>query len=92
MDQVGQLLLAGGFGSYLRPESAARIGLIPAELLPITRAVGNCAAEGARLALISTQARQRLARLQQTMSYLELSGLAAFNSAYMDAMMFPEED
>ena len=91
-DQVGQLLLAGGFGSYLRPESAARIGLIPAELLPITRAVGNCAAEGARLALISTQARQRLARLQQTMSYLELSGLAAFNSAYMDAMMFPEED
>ena len=90
--QVGQLLLAGGFGSYLRPESAARIGLIPAELLPVTRAVGNCAAEGARLALISTQARQRLARLQQTMSYLELSGLAAFNSAYMDAMMFPEED
>ena len=88
--QVGRLLLAGGFGSYLRPESAARIGLFPAQMLPATCAIGNSAAEGARLALISQPARDRLGRLQDTMSYLELSGLAAFNSAYMDAMMFPE--
>ena len=44
--QVGGLLLAGGFGSYIRPESAARIGLIPKELLPVTKAIGNAAAEG----------------------------------------------
>ena len=89
--QVGGLLLAGGFGSYIRPESAARIGLIPKELLPVTQAIGNAAAEGARAALVSHEARERLARLRDHMEYLELSGLAAFNTAYMDAMLFPEE-
>ncbi len=90
-EQVGGLLLAGGFGSYIRPESAARIGLIPRALLPVTQAIGNAAAEGARAALVSHEARERLAWLQDHMEYLELSGLADFNAAYMDAMLFPEE-
>ena len=89
--QIGALLLAGGFGSYIRPESAVRIGLIPAELLSVTRAVGNAAAWGALDVLVSAEARERLTRLQETMDYKELSGLPQFNDAYMDAMMFPEE-
>ena len=89
--QVGGLLLAGGFGSYIRPESAARIGLIPAELLGVTRALGNAAAQGALMALVSSEARTRLANFQKAMDYRELSGLPQFNDAYMDAMMFPEE-
>ena len=89
---IGALLLAGGFGSYIRPASAARIGLIPKELEGVTRAVGNAAAEGAAAALVSAAARERLARFQANMRYLELSGLPAFNEAYMEAMMFPEEE
>ena len=90
--KISALLLAGGFGSFIRPESAARIGLIPTELLHVTRAVGNAAAQGAQEALVSAEARQRLDRLQKNMDYKELSGLSAFNNAYMEAMMFPEED
>lgn len=90
--KIGALLLSGGFGSYIRPESAARIGLIPGALLPVTRAVGNTAALGALQALVSEEARQRLADLQKNMHYLELSGMQSFNNAYMEAMMFPEED
>ena len=90
--QVGELLLAGGFGSYIRPESAARIGLIPEELLGVTRAIGNAAAQGALMALVSEDARARLADIQKAMEYRELSGLPQFNDAYMDAMMFPEEE
>lgn len=89
--QVSRLLLAGGFGSCLRPESAARIGLIPQTLLPVTQAIGNAAAEGARFILCSEQARKRTLALRDSMEYHELSGKAAFNAAYMDAMMFPEE-
>lgn len=89
--QIGVLLLAGGFGSYIRPESAARIGLIPAELLGVTRAIGNAAAQGALEALVSEEARARLSNLQKAMDYRELSGLPQFNDAYMEAMMFPEE-
>ena len=89
--QISRLLLAGGFGSRLRPESAARIGLIPPSLLPVTEAIGNAAAEGARVTLCSGQARERILTLCGSMEYRELSGMAAFNAAYMDAMMFPEE-
>lgn len=91
-DHISALLLAGGFGSYLSPNSAARIGLIPAELLPVTRAIGNTAAEGAQEILLSSASRTRLAALQQDTAYKELSGMPEFNNAYMEAMMFPEED
>lgn len=90
-DDIGALLLAGGFGSFIRPASAARIGLIPAELLDVTKAVGNTAAVGAKMALVSAEARQRLDKLQKAMDYQELSGLAAFNTAYMEKMMFLDD-
>lgn len=92
VDQIGGMLLTGGFGSYIRPESAARIGLIPEELLAVTSAAGNTAARGAHKALISAQAKIRLARLQKNMKYIELSGMPEFNHAYMEAMMFPEAE
>ena len=41
--QVGELVLAGGFGSFLDLENAAAVGLIPKKLLPIARSVGNAA-------------------------------------------------
>ena len=90
-DDIGALLLAGGFGSFIRPASAARIGLIPAELLSVTKAVGNTAAVGAKMALVSRAARERLNKVQAAMDYQELSGLAAFNSAYMEKMMFLDD-
>ncbi len=86
---IARLLLAGGFGSYIRPESAARIGLIPADLLAVTEAAGNAALRGAVMALVPADARTRLARLRDRMAYVELSGLAAFSGAYLRAMDFP---
>lgn len=88
--EIRELLLAGGFGSFIRPESAARIGLIPRGLLEKTRAVGNTAALGAKMALASQKARAQLADIQRSMTYLELSGMPEFNDAYIAEMMFPE--
>ena len=90
-EDVSRLYLAGGFGSFIRPESAARIGLIPRELLPVTKALGNTAAMGAKMALVSREAKNRLEKLRNNMTYLELSGMVEFNNAYMEHMMFPEE-
>jgi uncharacterized 2Fe-2S/4Fe-4S cluster protein (DUF4445 family) len=89
--KIKEVLLAGGFGSYIRPQSAARIGLIPAEFQQITRAIGNVALEGAQAALVSASACERLIKLQKNMEYIELSGLEEFNDAYMESMLFPEE-
>lgn len=89
--EIGQLLLAGGFGSYIRPERAACIGLIPEQLLPVTRAMGNAAAQGAVAALCSQSARERLTGIQNSMEYLELSGMQKFSDAYIENMIFPEK-
>jgi len=85
---IAQLMLAGGFGSVMNPFSAARIGLIPAELLGVTVTVGNAAGEGAVSALLSAGAREQLAAIQNDCRYIELSSQKQFNDAYIDAMMF----
>ncbi len=85
---VTEVLLAGGFGSFLNTESAAKIGLIPKELLPVTEAVGNAAGEGAVFAAISKKAREHLLEIQGKMHYLELSMHPAFSDLYMDCIPF----
>ena len=37
------------------------------------------------------EAKNRLEKLRDNMTYLELSGMVEFNNAYMEHMMFPEE-
>ncbi len=43
-EEVEILYLAGGFGNYIRKESASRIGLLPPSLLHRVRGLGNAAA------------------------------------------------
>lgn len=85
---VTEVLLAGGFGSFLNKESAAKIGLIPKELLPVTEAVGNAAGEGAVFAAISNDARNHLLEIRSEMHYLELSMHPAFSDLYMECIPF----
>jgi uncharacterized 2Fe-2S/4Fe-4S cluster protein (DUF4445 family) len=87
-EQVDELLLAGGFGSFLRIESAAAIGLIPKQLLSSAQAVGNAAGEGAVLAGLSKEAQRKLGEISQSMHYVELSTHPAFSESYMDQMYF----
>ena len=46
-DDIEVCILAGGFGYYLKPEDAARIGLIPEELIPVCKPGGNTSLMGA---------------------------------------------
>ncbi len=85
---VDRLVLAGGFGSYLAPESAAAIGLIPKELLTVTIAVGNAAGAGAVSAAVSRAAREKLTEIQKGMRYLELSSHPDFQELYISHMNF----
>lgn len=85
---VDRLILAGGFGSYLNPESAAKIGLIPESMLDRTQAVGNAAGEGAVSAAISEEARRDAEALREQVKYIELSTHADFTEYYVEAMYF----
>lgn len=87
-EDVDRLVLAGGFGSYLTPESAAAVGLIPGELLPVTESVGNAAGAGAVSAAVSHGAREELTQIQKGMRYLELSSHPDFQELYIQHMNF----
>lgn len=89
-DDVDELALAGGFGTRLRARSAARIGLIPPALAERTRPLGNAAGQGA-VAALADEGRAALEAVARACEYRELSGDAAFNDAYIEAMGFEEE-
>ena len=90
--EVARLYLAGGFGSAMRPESAARIGLIPEELSDRVTVLGNAAGSGAlRYATEEGAAESALGIIRRT-RYIELSAHAGFTDAYVERMLFPERE
>lgn len=81
------LLLAGAFGNYIRPRSAVRVGLLPNVPLDRIRFVGNAAASGAEMALLSVACRRRSAALAERIAYVEIAHEARFTEVFADAMM-----
>ena len=88
MDAIDQCLLAGAFGSFLSPESACKIGLLPAQLLPKIKAIGNAAADGANLIAADPGLLRLADTLARSTEYLELSSLGEFPKAFAKAMRF----
>ena len=91
-EEVSELLIAGGFGSFVRVASAARIGLIPKALAGCARAIGNAAGAGAGAVLLSDPLRLASERLAAGAETVELAADPRFMEAYVDGMLFPERD
>jgi len=90
--ELDKVLIAGGFGNYIRRESALAVGLFPEDVkLEQLEFVGNTAAAGARLCLLDQAERRRVEQLASTTEYIELSGRSDFQDVFMDAMLFPGE-
>lgn len=88
-DDLQEIYLAGSFGSYINPLSARVIGLVPAVPVDRIKAVGNSAGEGARIALVSFRERSTAQAIPSHVEYLELSGRADFNDAFIEVLAFP---
>ncbi len=86
---IEEVLLAGAFGSYIHPDSARILGLVPNVALSRIRAVGNAAGEGAKIALLSYREREAAEAMPRRVEYVELSGRADFNDLFMEALGFP---
>jgi uncharacterized 2Fe-2S/4Fe-4S cluster protein (DUF4445 family) len=86
---IGQVLLAGSFGSYLSPASAVRIGLVPKLALPRIVSAGNVAGEGAKMAALSLRERAAADAILEEVEYVELSGREDFNDLFIDQLAFP---
>ena len=89
-EDLVEIFLAGSFGSYINPQSARIIGLVPPVPVERIKAVGNAAGEGAKIALLSFRERQVARSLPQIVEYHELSGRGDFNDSFLAVLQFPE--
>lgn len=99
MEQAGivrtdlkRVYIGGAFGSSMRVESLLRAGLLPP--IPKERiiTVGNCAGQGAKLALLDREEMAKLEILVARAEYVELSLLACFRDSFMQHIQFPGDD
>jgi uncharacterized 2Fe-2S/4Fe-4S cluster protein (DUF4445 family) len=91
-DDLDEVLLAGSFGSYINPESARVIGLVPGVPVEKIKAVGNTASEGAKMALMSFREREVAWEIPAIVEYIELSGVEDFNDRFIGNLGFPPLD
>ncbi len=87
-EDVSQCLLAGAFGTYLNPQSACRIGLLPPELAGKIRSVGNAALSGAIRIALNPPLLEDADRIVRETEYLELASLEDFPKTFAKAMYF----
>ena len=87
-DDIDEVALAGGFGSYLHPETCAAIGLIPKELIGKIHVLGNAAGSGAAMMLLSGEERAFSEQIAQGARVIDLSTNATFMQRYVEEMFF----
>jgi uncharacterized 2Fe-2S/4Fe-4S cluster protein (DUF4445 family) len=88
-DDLEEVMLAGSFGTYINPESARVVGLVPAVPVERIKAVGNTASEGAKMVLMSFREREIASEIPAFVEYLELSGAEDFNDMFIRNLAFP---
>lgn len=86
---VDRIVLAGGFGSYIDPQHAMMMGLIPDCALERVYAVGNAAGDGARMLLLDKSKRIEAAWAARWVTYIETAVEPGFQDEFVAALDFP---
>ena len=87
-NDISELCVAGGFGSYLDIRNAGKIGLIPEELVPRVKILGNAALTGAAMMLLNTGLRGISEKTIIDSKVITLSSNPVFTEEYMERMFF----
>lgn len=86
--EIHSVLLAGGFGSKINPQSACEIGLIPIEFAGKIKPCGNTAGMGAVMMLLSKSALKDAKNIAAESEYIELSRDSFFMDEFIERMAF----
>ena len=91
VSDLKRVLIAGGFGSFIRRANAQRIGLLPNQIdHQKISYIGNASLAGAKWALLSSDARKKAEQIAATAKHIELSLDSGFQDEFAGAMMFPD--
>ena len=86
------ILIAGGFGNFIRRSNAQRIGLLPGGVEHRRiRYQGNTSLAGARLVALSRKERETAEDLARRTEHVDLSFDPDFHATFAEAMVFPEQ-
>ena len=85
---LGRVVLAGAFGSYLSPQTVVRLGLLPEVSAEAVESVGNAAGSGAIIALLSTRERARANQIAERVEHIELASRMDFQEELANSMLF----
>ena len=85
---VERCYLAGGFGLYLKEESALEVGLIPDSFSSRVSAPGNTSLLGARAFLLDQTFEERARLVISRMRLVQLAESAEFARLFIDSMSF----
>ncbi len=88
-ENLAELMLCGGFGNYINIRSAVRTRLLPALPLDKISYVGNAAALGAQMALLSETERNRATELAREVEHVSLAMHPDFQDIFIEALKFP---
>ncbi len=88
-EDVDRVLIAGQFGSHLPQESLLSAGILPQDFKGKIQYIGNTSLTGAKLFLLDRSAGERMTRLAQAVSYMELSTYPGYTRLLMDCMKYP---
>ncbi len=91
-NDLHEVLIAGGFGNFIRRRNARRIGLLPNLPSDRIRYVGNASSMGAKAILLSQEQRDAAEAIAAAAEHVDLSLDPEFQMEFGMAMMFPEED
>jgi len=91
-DDIEQIILAGGFGSYVDLEKAMIIGLLPEIESEKVIYVGNASLLGARMSALTNSIREAVVGVTNMMTNFELSETPSYMDNYVAALFLPHTD
>jgi uncharacterized 2Fe-2S/4Fe-4S cluster protein (DUF4445 family) len=89
ISRVDRIFLAGAFGSYIDPQHAMILGLIPDCELDSVYAIGNAAGDGARIALLNREMRREAQQIAHKIKYIETAVDPEFQEEFVSALHIP---
>ena len=84
--------VAGTFGSFINPVSAISIGMLPDLNLETFEILGNSSLGGAKVLLKNPDAFERIMKIRQSITYIELNVNQEFMNMFSGAKFYPHTD
>ena len=85
---IGQIYLAGGFGTQMDARNALEVGLFPTEFQGKIQSMGNTSLGGTVYCLLNGKSAQTVALLAHSATVIDLSRHPSFNDLFMEHLQF----